>query len=346
MPNVLEIMNRAEIITYLDKRVAPQRLGDFLFPNRKTDTLRLEYLLGGGSVPVAATVHAWDSEAQIGSRPGAETMAMDLGLIKRKLPIREQEIIALNNPRTDAELARLVQERFNDVDVLVNGVLARAEAMKMEVLATGQIAIKENGVDVTLDYGIPSDQKIVLAGSAPEDAPWTNEVADVLGQIKTQVEKMASKGFRVTRAVASTSVISMMTNHISVKKAVNGTNTDKLVSLIQLNEVLKENGLPEFLAYDDVYRFQKGDGTYETRRYYPEGYISLIPEGNLGNGEFGPTAEEIEFANDPSVDITQVGNVIAEVYKTTDPVAHWTKAVATFLPSFPAADSVVSIKVK
>lgn len=66
----------------------------------------------------------------------------------------------------------------------------------------------------------------------------------------------------------------------------------------------------------------------------------MMPGGILGNAAFGPTAEEIELADDPSVDITTVGNVVATVYKTNDPVAHWTKAVATALPSFPTANQV------
>ena len=72
----------------------------------------------------------------------------------------------------------------------------------------------------------------------------------------------------------------------------------------------------------------------------------MFPDGALGNTIYGLTAEEIELANDSSVDMNSIGNIIAMVYNTTDPVARWTKAVATALPSFPVADEIFIAKVK
>ncbi len=342
MANLLDLMVPNEIITYLSTRNPVLRVGDALFPNRKTDALEVEYLKGANGLPVAATVHSWDSEAQIGSRGGAESVKQEMTLIKRKLPVREREIIAINNPRTDAELDRLIKTRYNDVDTLVDGVLARVEAMKMEAVAKGVININENGIVGTIDYGVPANQKVVLAGANM----FSDPTADILGQLQAWVDLMRGKGITVTRAITSNAVMRLMAANEKIRLAINGVNSAMLVSNNALNDFFTQQGLPTFITYDEMYNVQNTDGTYTAKRFFDEDYIALLPEGDLGEGLFGPTAEEVDLSSDPSIDVSMVGNVLAMVYKTPDPVVHWTKAVAAFMPSFPAANNIMSVKVK
>lgn len=341
MANVLNVLTPREILTYLNAVQFAPKVGDSLFPNRKTGSLEIEYLKGANGLPVAASVHSWDSETQVGTRLAGETITQEMTLIKRKLPIREKEIIAISNPRNDAELSALIEARFNDVDTLVNGVLARAEAMKMEAVATGVITLNENGIVGTIDYGVPADQKIVLSGTDL----FTDPAVDIIGQLQEWSDLMRAKGIVVTRAITSNAVIRLMGNNADVRSAVLGSGAG-VVSLNALNDFFAASGLPQFISYDEMYNKQNGNGTYTTMRYFPEDYIAMIPAGTLGEGLFGPTAEEIELSSDPSVDVNMVGNVLAMVYKTNDPVMHWTKAVASFMPSFSAANSILSVKVK
>jgi hypothetical protein len=104
--------------------------------------------------------------------------------------------------------------------------------------------------------------------------------------------------------------------------------------------------LPTVASYDSQYRVQNANGTYTSKRYFEDGKFVLLPEGKLGDTVYGLTAEEIELRNKPGVDIQSFGNIIAEIYKTNDPVARWTKAVATALPSYPYADQTFIAKVK
>lgn len=346
MANLLDLLTPREVQTYIANRTFAPKIGDALFPNRKTDSLELEYIKGANGLPVAATVHAWDSETQVGSRASAESFKQELALIKRKLVIREKEIIAISNPRNDAELQRLIDARFKDVDTLVDGVLARAEAMKMEAVAKGVVTIDENGVNGTIDYGIPADQKIVLAGGVAPTAVWTHANADILGNLQSWVDLMRGKGVEVTRAITSNTVLRIIAANPAVRSAIFGTGADRFVSNAQLNSFLQEQGLPTFVTYDAQYNVQNGDGTYTARRYFDEDYVALLPASPLGEGLFGPTAEETDLAGNPAFDVNLVGNVLAMVYKTPDPVAHWTKAVATFMPSFPGASAILSAKVK
>lgn len=346
MAHLLDLMTPKEVVTYLADRTFAPKIGDSLFPNRKTDALELEYIMGANGLPVAATVHAWDSETQVGSRASAQSFKQELALIKRKNVIREKEIIAIANPRNDAELQRLIDARYTDVDTLVEGVLARAEAMKMEAVTKGVVTINENGVVGAIDYNVPADQKVVLAGNTAPTALWTGENADILGNLQTWTDLMRSKGVEVTRAITSNTVLRLMAGNPKIRTAIHGTANDRYVSNTQLNSFLQEQGLPSFVSYDAQYQVQKGDGTYETKRYFDENYVSLLPAQALGEGMFGPTAEETDLASTPGFDVSLVGNVVSMVYKTADPVAHWTKAVATFMPSFPAASSIFTAKVR
>lgn len=341
MATLLDLMTPKEIISYLATRNVAPRVGDALFPNRKTDVLEVEYLKGANGLPVAASLHAWDSETQIGSRFGGESLIQEMTLIKRKIPIREKEIIALNNPRNDAELRRLLDARYNDVDTLVDGVLARVEAMKMEAITQGSITINENGIDGVIDYAVPADQKIVLTGTDL----FSDPDADILGLLQSWVDLMRSRGVMVSRALTSNTILRLIASNSAIRTAINGVNSAMMITNATLNAFLQQQGLPTFAAYDEMYRVQNGDGTYTSKRYFAENYISLLPAGNLGEGLFGPTAEEIDLAGDPSINISQISNVLAMVYKTPDPVTHWTKAVAAFMPSFPNANNILSARV-
>ena len=253
--------------------------------------------------------------------------------------------VALYRLRQTKQLQRLIDARYKDVDTLVEGVLARAEALKMEAVAKGVVTINENGVNGTIDFGVPAAQKIVLSGNTAPTALWSGSAADILGNLQTWSDLMKAAGKTVTRAITSTKVLRTIAANAAIKVAIFGTGSNRYVSVNELNAFLESNGLPSIVAYDEQYNVQNGDGTYTAKRYFDENYISLLPAGPLGEGLFGPTAEEVELSGDPSMDVNLVGNVLAMVYKTPDPVAHWTKAVATFMPSFPAADSILSAKV-
>ncbi|MEG0450946.1 MAG: major capsid protein, partial [Lysinibacillus sp.] len=86
---------------------------------------------------------------------------------------------------------------------------------------------------------------------------------------------------------------------------------------------------------------QLANGTYSTHRYFPVNSFVMFGDGAMGETLFGPTAEENRLTRDPSIEISKIGNVLAMVYEeNVDPVSTWTKAVATAIPSFPAADEV------
>lgn len=329
----MELFTQNEVLSYVRDREYKPLLGETLFPERKQPSLKLDQLSGGSRIPIAASIHDFDTEAEIGSRI-ANKQELELSLIKRKMQLKETDIIALENPRTPAEQAYVVGQVYNDIDSLVQGVRARVEAMRMEVLAAGQVTVKENGLNFTLDYHVPDEHKEALTGTNV----WTNENSDPLADIERWIDALDTKP---TRALTSRKIYRALATHPKIIAAIFGKDSGRVVSQADLDAFMETHGYPVIRTYDEKYKVQEANGKYTTKKYFPENKFAMFNDDLLGETLYGPTAEETRLTRDPAVDTTLVSNVLASVYdETRDPVGTWTKAVATALPSFAAADEV------
>lgn len=333
MPAITELFTQNEVLNYVRDREYKPLLGETLFPERKQPSLKLDQLSGGSRIPIAASIHDFDTEAEIGSRI-ANKQELELSLIKRKIQLNETDIIALENPRTQAEQDYLVGQVYNDIDSLVAGVRARVEAMRMEVLASGQVTVKENGLNFTLDYHVPAEHKEALSGTNV----WTDASSDPLADIERWIDALDTTP---TRALTSRKIYRALASHPKVITAIFGKDTGRVVSQADLDAFMETHNYPIIRTYDEKYKVQEANGKYTTKKYFPENKFAMFNDDLLGETLYGPTAEETRLTRDPSVDTSIVGNVLASVYdETRDPVGTWTKAVATALPSFAAADEV------
>lgn len=339
MTRVEELFSPQAILNYVKNREQTPMLGDILFPETKIEGLDFKMIKGANNLPVSASIHGFDTETEIGSRDGISYSVEELALIKRKIKMDEKLIIQLNFPRSTQEETQAINQIYNDVDNMVNSVKTRIEAMRMEVITTGKLNINENGVKTSIDYGTPKVQQ--------STADWTSTDAKILDDIYNWTDKVVQNvGCTPTRAVTSKSVLNLLLTNMAIRKAVFGINADRLLTKDMLNQLLSSMDLPEIATYDSQYRTQGNDGKYVVKRYFEDGKFVLLPEGKLGDTIYGLTAEEIELRGKSDTKIESFGNIVAEIYSTKDPVARWTKAVATCLPSFPYADQIYIAKVK
>lgn len=333
MPNIEELLSYTELIDYTKERTPKPKVLEQLFPSRKTEALEVKMLRGANNLPVSASIHGFDTETEIDQRESVNYDIAELALIKRKRKLSEKEIIQLEQPRNTMEEREAIQRIYNDVDVLQDSVLTRIEAMRGEVLSTGKLMINENGYKATIDYGVPKEH-----GAAHV---WSNGTTDILKDLDTAINKIVNDtGFTPTRAITSKQNINIMLRDEKIRKAIFGVNSDRLLSVKELNTFLQSLGLPQVASYDEKYRTLNAKGVYTTKRYFLETSFVLMPEGNMGETLFGLTAEELELRKKEGVDISAIGNVIIEQYATNDPVAKWIKAVATALVTFPCAEQV------
>lgn len=328
-----ELYNTNEVIDYVSSLERDYTLGDTLFPETKIDDIELSMIMGGNNLPVAASVHAWDSEAEIGDREGFEVVKQELALVKRKIRLAERDIVKLQTPRSNAELERVLANIYDDAANMVETVRTRFEAMRFEVLSTGRLALSENGYTGTIDYGVPDNHREEVTAS------WLDPDSDPLADLKKwQSQVQADTGVKPTRILTSERVAGAIEDHPSIRLAIFG-NANQVVTREDLNNFLIKKGLPTFAVEDRSYRVRQGSG-YVNKRYVPEDSLVIFPEGTLGNLVYGVTAEELALQADPSIQVDTDVNIVTTVWNTADPVATWTKATAVGLPSFPVADQV------
>lgn len=330
-----ELLKQKDILDYLKERKYPVLLGEELFPEVKREFLEFDLLREGSRTPVVAKAHSFDTEAEIGGRE-AEKMALELAFFKKKMQMKEKEIIALQYPRNEAEKKYLIERVYNDFDYLNQGIRARIEVMRMELVASGTVSFDENGLSAVLDYGVPDEHKAA-------NVDWDKADSDPLEDMLIWYNKMETKPKRV---LTSNTILMKLLKHPKIIARLFGSNTTRIATVGELNTYLTSLSLPQIYTYDEVYRKQKGK-VFETCRYFPEDAFVMLPATELGETIYGPTPEEIVLTSEGDVTAEQVGKILDVFYtETKDPVGTWKKAVATALPTCPYADELFQAKIK
>lgn len=335
-----DAFSQAELIDYSRNFTYKPFLGDQLFPNIRTTSLSVAFNETDTLMPIVASVHGFDTKAEIGSREGFSQLEFDKMLIKRQLPIKEKLLLELTNPRNQQEFAQLIKQLYDDVTILTMGVLARCEAMKMELLSKGEINIDENGVKIKLDYQVPASHKDTLT----DTKAWNDlENSDPLADIMRWSEKIIEDtGVTPKYALTSQRVVSLLRQNPKIQEAINGANfKGKIVTLADVNALLTSLDLPIIQTYDAQYKKETGNKSnpYKQIRYFPQECFVMFPEENLGNGVFGDTPE-MRVLTKKGFDVSGMGNVTITRYATEDPAGEWTKATGLFVPTFPSYKNV------
>lgn len=303
--------------------------GDREFPDVKTQFLEAEYarLADALQLPVAAMVHAFDTEAHIGTRPTAEKVSIEKLLIKEK--INQSERVALLKSRGVAEAQPLLNYIFNDAGRLAENVKTRTEVAKMEVIATGKMTVKENGLDFAIDYGVPEDNYFKM--------DWDDPDHDILGDIQGMVDWAHSIGKNPTRAKTSSAVLMKIRKNTAIQKAIGGIYMQGVMpGLTQINALMMESYGFTIVLNDAVYSYEGADGTKTSARYFDRNTFALYTvgvNGAIGTGLWGPTREEEAYGPWTAKSARQF--ITITQWATPDPVATWTKASGLFIPVLP-----------
>lgn len=339
--NILESITQEERLNF-SQNFSVKRPGilDTIFPDTKTQYLKAEYyrLMAGQRLPEVAFVHALDTEAEIGSRPGFEKVLTEKLFIKRKINQSERLQQAIENGVPDDE--NLKKFVFDDAANLFEGVVARANVMKGQFLSTGIVKIKENHVDMSIDYGVTSDAKVTLTN-------WSKPDADIMGDIQKMVAIAEDNGYVVNKALTSLKMINYMRNNTAMQTAILGAANKRLLTKQELTNLLMQEYGITIDRCDEKYRYRKADGTLKTGRYFKEDVFTLYEanaNGSFGSGLWGVTPEELEYRQ--FIQEENRSFVTLSMWATQDPVAVWTKASGMFVPVAPKANGGIVIGTK
>ncbi len=339
MPHpILKEFSRKKVLSYARNIPEEGHLGPTLFPVLPVNELTFEYWQNLNIIPVSASIQAYGAEAQIASREGAQKVSGEIPPIKRKIYLDERNMLALKREGA-GDIDMVKNDLYNDIDNMVAAVYARIERMRMQALATGRMVMVENGVQLNVNYGVPAAQQAPPANSW-DDATNRTIIADI--QAWTQLVETAT-GVRPTRALTSDVVVNQMLTDQIIRNLIWGPVGDQRpVTFQEINRLLATMDLPQIATYNRRVRSQNEDGTYNTFRFFPQDRFVLMPETKLGDTLMGPTAEALL---DDEVEAKNVAGIYANVTHDNEPPMIWTKAAATSIPTFPAADLVYQARV-
>lgn len=335
MPNYSGLIDNKQLLDFSQNfGVTRNYLGSRLFPDQKTEYIKQEYsrLVANGNLPQMAQVHAFDTEAAIASRVPFEKVSLEELLIKEKINLTENLRRLTNGMSMNMDSIR--RYAFDDVARMAETVVTRAEKAKMDVLANGALTIKENGLDFTIDYGMPSENKVT--------ADWSKADADILGEIEEWRQLAVANGVSPTMIVTTDAIMLKIKKNQGVQKAVFGSAYEgSMPSNEDIRNLFQSMyGIDTIEINEAKYgvlgakNASTGLPTIKQERFFPAGKFVLTAAGDngtVGAGLWGVTPEE-DAQGGVFDSKRQEQFVTCVTWETPDPVTQWTKASGLFVP--------------
>ena len=348
--HILGMLQPADLISTGFQVTRPADPLEGLFDDMQTNNLVATYhtLASQYQIPQMAQFHAFDVPAQKSIAAPIDEHNVEKGLIKVKRSTTELLRQLLGRGVTvEAELYNYVTDFASD---LADQVVTRAKVARAEVMATGKMTIKENNIDITVDYGVPAAN---LALTLDFSSSATDSIPD---QIQSIVDNAADAGVTLTGIVTSRSVLSKLRQNADVQKVINGVNMQGiLVSNAALRAWLSdEYGITQVITDDLSYSLpytmgNDGRPVVASKRYFPKNVVSFFGTANgmkLGSSLWGVPPEE-DIANFYETANTSAQNpyVFMTQWTEKDPAILWTKASALYVPVLYNPNSLYVAKV-
>lgn len=310
---------------------------DMIIGDEKTDNLiaRWESIASQYQIPMMAQFHGFDTESRKTFRVPVDHRNIEKGLIKVKLN-QSERLRELTRAGVQGDTA-LYDYVMNDGIRLADQVFTRSKVAKNELLATGKVTIKENDLDLTVDYGVPSTQtslELDFGDGAAKDIP---------SQLQDIIDAALEVGVTITGMYCGKAVLTKLRQNLAIQTAVSGNiGAGALLSNVALQGYLSDEfGINQILTNDLTYGAsmtygEDGRPVVTTARYYPTDKVTFygtVGTARLGTGLWGdpPEVDAGRF-----FDVSTAGSVSPYVYimqwMETDPTVLWTKASGLFMP--------------
>ena len=211
--NILGFIPQADWLSIDFNPTRPNDPADQLFGDLKTDniTAQWESIAAANQIPVMAQFHSFDVETQTTTRVPVDTHNIEKGLIKVKINQSERMRAIL---RAGVQNESLYDYVINDGVNLADQVITRTKVAKNELLATGKVTIKENNLDLTVDYGVPAAQTAYSID--------VGQGQDIDAQIQAIIDDATNVGVVINGMVCSRKVLTKMRKNDVLQTAING----------------------------------------------------------------------------------------------------------------------------
>lgn len=327
-------------------------LGTALFGNKKKAGLDLAWIKGSRGLPISLMPSTFDAKATFRDRIGVSKTETEMPFFREGFKIKEkdrQELLRVqdsNDPYAQATIDRV----FDDANELIDAADVVPERMRMQLLFAENgnvgITIKANGVDYTYNYDQNGEWKTNNYTALTSDDLWTAPTtADPFAAFKAAKDRVVARtGTEVEYAVMNSTTFNAMAKTDAIKNrylSANGLALGYLTDAEVKAAVKSTSGL-DIIVYDKMYR----DEDKVAHKFVPDGYVALIPAGELGSTWYGTTPEEADLigSNTAEVAIVNTGVAITRIIEE-HPVNINTFASEIVLPSYERMDEVALIKV-
>lgn len=333
---------------------AEDYLGSSLFGFQKQDELDLKWLKGSGGVPISLKPSAFDAEVALRGRIGAAKVETEMPLFREGIQISEKDRRALAEALKlgDEYVQNVMSRIFRDTNNLIRGAKVVPERMIWQLLAPTdgkpKISIAGDGINYAYNYD-PNGKWFANNFVDCSSNPWSNtSTSDPIDQMDSVVKKAKANGSIIRYAIMSQNTMTEMRNSEKVRRIAlsqNATANIYMTEKIVKDIIEATTGVRPFV-YSEIYGEEK-DGVKQTKPFFPDKVVSLLPEGPLGDMHYAKTSEEYELVGDPAKNVSIIDNSIAisTVCTSEMPPRIAIYASEIVLPSYERMDSVYEMKI-
>ncbi|MGM0836038.1 MAG: major capsid protein [Bacillota bacterium] len=317
----LEEFNQPALRGLVDATVqeAEQTLGDRFLPNANVYSNTFAYDIIKTNKYIGAMI-GYGAEPPVVDRDAVASKMGEIAKMGLKYIATEEELLMLHQARNEGEKSAIVERlTLKGVD-LVQAIQRRIAVIKMEALTKGSFAYNKNGVKVSVDFGVPSENKKALTGGAD----WDVADRDVIGDLLGWVEAYENTNGRAPSAILmSREANAKLLKNANIVIEAGRPEGSTRVSQAELNSVLEGFGLPPIqivtdrkVTVKDIYT-----GQDEVIEFFPVNRVVMLSEG-VGEFLLGPTVEN-NF---------QPG-IFLDAYDKKEPIESILRAVAAGFPA-------------
>lgn len=320
-------------------------LFESMFPYKRIRGLKFSFIKGAQGKNVALVSAGFNTNVLYRDRIGFEELSGSMPFFKEAYSIDEetrQELNSVKDEYTDILLSRI----FDDTDNLLTSAEVTAERMRAQLVSTGVISIKENGVDKEYDYGFNSSKQYKDLTST---GYWGAKDVKPLESIRTAIDTYYdNNGTYPNEIILSQKVFNLLRKDSEVLSYFKTLSNP----ILYPNATQVQNYIETL--FDVVLTITKDkyvaprDTTGTEVPFYPEDRITLTSMHNLGNTLYGTTPEESDLMSGKtqadSCMVTAKG-VTVTTWTTVDPVNTSVKVSEVCLPTCPNIDKLYIVKV-
>lgn len=301
-------------VEQLDTTVA-----DKFMPNADTFSTDFAYDVIKSSENIAPMI-AFGAEPPVMDRDAVGKQIGSLTKFGIKYIATEEELLQLNNSRTDAEHTELISRLQKKAVDVAESIQKAIQMFKYQALSTGQLNYDKNGVKVALDYGIPESNKVALTGTAK----WGASAAKPLENLIAWTESYEKVNGKSPDAILmSREAYSKLAQDAAIIAHVTTATGVSRISNAQLDSVLNDFDIAPItviknrkVANKDIYT-----GTIEEIEVFPENRVVLVSEGAA------------EFLLGPTVENDFKPGIYVDSYDNKEPIQSVLRGVAAGIPT-------------